>query len=50
MTIKTRAGRIELSNVGELKAKRGVTVRFIYNIDEHIYTENGHIKYHPYVR
>ena len=50
MTVKTTTGRKILNNVEELEAKRGVKVRFVYNIEDHKYIENGRIKYYPYTR
>jgi len=50
MTVKAVYGRKTLNNVEILEAKRGVKVKFIYNIDDHKYIENGRVKYHPYVR
>ena len=51
MTVNTPKGRVQLNNVATLKAKRGVNVTFIYDIDDHKYIgADNRIHYKPYVR
>lgn len=50
MTIKTATGRYKLNNVEELTAKRGVTVRMVYDNAKHSYAVGDRLKYKPYTR
>lgn len=51
MTVATSKGRAVLSNAEELHVKRGVTVKMLYNIDDHRYIgADKKLHYKPYVR